>query len=434
MQGQEIHIDGDCNCGERRPRGKEPRGRHLALPQVMRSSVTPTSTPMPVSSSSGSNKGTGTALRDLLSSVAQQVESHLSPSPGSQHGFKVGRRRSRIRSWIVHGDKDKDKDKGDDGGDNSLHFTDTSSDDDFARVNDDDDVGGDNASSNSVSHAGKKKRRDEVHNHHPNPNPTQTQIQINTQNARSILATNKANKMHMLPDEIREEETVDMLTGLMGDGFDREVARRILRKYDGNVDKAAGALIEGERGEELVGSVPLAAPGQVQNQPWSTVGTGGGSSWAVPVGMGTGTGTTQMQMPQTRVDAAPSALAGRPNTPIIDLTLDDDPDLQRAMQESMSTLHASGSQSQMQAYAPSYTQTQSQSLSQVYAPSQGQGQTTSQMQAQSQPEGPVFGPSERPPDPNWAVVPSHVRWFPVSFRVHCVCLFFLSFFLWGWRR
>ncbi|KAG8215977.1 hypothetical protein J3R82DRAFT_7960 [Butyriboletus roseoflavus] len=372
---------------------------------------------MPVGSSPGSNKGTGTALRDLLSSVAQQVESHLSPSHGgSQHG-RVGRRRSRIRSWIVHGgdkDKIKDKDKGDDVGDNPLHFTDTS-DDDFASIDEDHDGGGvDNTRLNHVSQAGKKKRRDEVYNHpNPNPNLSLNSNSNQTQNARSTLTTNKANKMHLLPDEIREEETVDMLTSLMGDGFDREVTRRILRKYDGNVDKAAGALIEGERGEELVGSVPLATSGQVQNQAWSAVGTagGGGSNWAVHVGTGTGTAATQMQtpsqIPQARIDAAPSALTGRPNTPIIDLTLDDDPDLQRAMQESMNTLHASGSQSQMQVYAPSYTQTQSQSLSQVYAPSQGQGQTTSQMQVQSQPEGPVFGPSERPPDPNWAVVPSH---------------------------
>ncbi|KAF8553500.1 hypothetical protein OG21DRAFT_1597694 [Imleria badia] len=168
--------------------------------------------------------------------------------------------------------------------------------------------------------------------------------------------------MHMLPDEIREEETVDMLTGLMGEGFDREVARRILRKYDGNVDKAAGALVEGERGEELIGHAP--GPGQIQSQGWPAI-QGAGSSASSWSAAGPQTQTqTQTQTPSTQT----SGCVGRPSTPVIDLTLDDDPDLQRAMQESMNM---------------------------------------SQSQMQSQPERPVFGPSERPPDPNWAIVPSH---------------------------
>jgi hypothetical protein len=303
----------------------------------------------------GSMKSTGGALRDLLSSVAQQVESHLHPSsptpPGSRHGGRGRRRPSRIRSWIGH-DKDKE-------GDNSLHFTD-SSDDEFHVA--DEHISGDGAG----SHKKKDTRRHEDEDEDKGVALTPAQDDAT---------------MHMLPDEIREEETVDMLTGLMGDGFDREVARRILRRYDGNVDKAAGALLEGERGEELVGPAPA-----IQSA------GGGASSWSA--------GPTQIQTStsQTRLEA-PSALAGRPNTPI-DLTLDDDPDLQRAMQASMSTLH-SESQSQMQ----------------VYAPSQGQGQTPDlTMQAQSQPDQPVFGPSERPPDPNWAIVPSHVRCFP--FGVH----------------
>ncbi|KAG6372901.1 hypothetical protein JVT61DRAFT_7341 [Boletus reticuloceps] len=326
-------------------------------------------------------KSTGGGLRDLLSSVAQQVESHLHPSlspVGGRRG-QVGRRRSRIRSWITH-DKDKNRardkeDEGDsnrsDGGDNSLHFTDTSS-DDFSVV---DDI--------STHNKRKNKYRHEVFS----PNDDQNQAQHKT-------------KMHMLPDEIKEEETVDMLTGLMGEGFDREVTRRILRKYDGNVDKAAGALLEGERGEELIGHTP--GPGQIQSQGWPAIQGAGpsASSWSAGPAQ---TQTPSSQTSQTRLDSS-SALGGRPNTPVIDLTLDDDPDLQRAVQESMSTLH-SGSQSQMQVYAPSYTQAQlqTQSLSQAYTPSQGQGQPN-HMQAQSQP---VFGPSERPSDPNWAIVPSH---------------------------
>ncbi|KAF8839694.1 hypothetical protein BDN67DRAFT_737341 [Paxillus ammoniavirescens] len=126
-----------------------------------------------------------------------------------------------------------------------------------------------------------------------------------------------------------EEETVDMLVGLMGGDFDREVARRILRKYEGDIDKTAGALLEGERGEDLPPTL---------------------LSWR-----------TNSQMDISQPQPLPPAV--RPNTPI-DLTGDDDPDLQRAMQESIITI-------------------------------------------QPQPEGPKFGPSERPADPNWAVVPSH---------------------------
>ncbi|KAF9242275.1 hypothetical protein BU15DRAFT_44007 [Melanogaster broomeanus] len=137
--------------------------------------------------------------------------------------------------------------------------------------------------------------------------------------------------MHVLPDAAKEEETVDVLISVMGEDFDREVARRILRKYDGNIEKAAGALLEGERGEEPPPSI---------------------SSWR---------SNSQLDISQPQ----PLPPAVRPNTPVIDLTVEDDADLQRAMQESRNTI-------------------------------------------QPQPEGPKFGPSERPPDPNWAVVPSHV--------------------------
>ena len=363
-----------------------------------------------VGGSGGSMKsGTGGALRDLLSSVAQQVESHLHPSSTSssspRHGH-VGRRPSRIRSWIGH-DRDKDKDKqggltrsrSEDGGDNSLHFTDTS-DDEFHLADDRLSLRSSRKTTKNKEKA-KERRRDEAHeNANANANANLSVV-IN------VEQDSGGAKMHMLPDEIREEETVDTLTGLMGDGFDREVARRILRKYGGDVEKAAGALIEGERGEELVGSLPATQSAGASASTWSAGPTQSQSQTQ-----------TQTSTPQTRLDAPSAALAGRPNTPVIDLTLDDDPDLQRAMQESMSTLH-SGSQSQMQAYAPSYAQAQAQlqaqSLAQMYAPSQGQGQGQTTNQAQSQPERPVFGPSERPPDPNWAVVPSHVRRFPFVF-------------------
>jgi hypothetical protein len=46
-----------------------------------------------------------------------------------------------------------------------------------------------------------------------------------------------------------EQESVDTLTAMMG-ASDPEVARRVLRKYDGDVQKAATAILEGDRGEE----------------------------------------------------------------------------------------------------------------------------------------------------------------------------------------
>ena len=354
----------------------------------------------------------GGALRDLLSSVAQQVESHLHPSSlSSSSGSRHGRRSSRIRSWIAH-DRDRDKDgldqsRSDDGGDTrSLHFTD-SSDDDFEFVDASDTIG-------YTRNVDKDKRQKNVGN--KNKDPNQTQHPRPRSHRLSATAWSRhdskddVRKMHMLPDDIKEEETVDMLTSLMGDGFDREVARRILRKYDGNVDKAAGALVEGERGEELIGHA-APGPGQIQSQGWPAIqqsssasvgGGGAGSSTAGWSGAVTGTQT------QTRGDAS-SGIGGRPNTPVIDLTNDEDTDLQRAVQESMSSLHA-GSQSQTQAYAPSYAPSQlQQSYSQTYAPAKGQSQEPGPMQTQTQtPERPVFGPSERPSDPNWAIVPSHV--------------------------
>ncbi|KIJ59889.1 hypothetical protein HYDPIDRAFT_99805 [Hydnomerulius pinastri MD-312] len=136
--------------------------------------------------------------------------------------------------------------------------------------------------------------------------------------------------MHVLPDEQKEGESVEMLMGVMGDDFDRDVARRVLRKYDGDVEKAASALLEGERGEEVQAPV---------------------SDWR---------SNSQMDISQPQ----PLPPTVRTNTPVIDLTRDDDADLRRAMQESINTI-------------------------------------------QPQPEGPQFGPSNRPPDANWAMVPSH---------------------------
>ncbi|KAH7882908.1 hypothetical protein F5I97DRAFT_1930528 [Phlebopus sp. FC_14] len=147
--------------------------------------------------------------------------------------------------------------------------------------------------------------------------------------------------MQLFPEEVKESESIDMLTSLMGGDFDREVARRILRKYNGDMQKAASAMLEGERGEDPVSQ----------------------SSWASTSG-------SQMTMDTTAVGGIGSSSnqvrppSARPATPVIDLTQEEDVDLQRAMKESMSTI-------------------------------------------QSQPSGMQFGPSERQPDPNWAIVPSH---------------------------
>ncbi|OJA16555.1 hypothetical protein AZE42_00636 [Rhizopogon vesiculosus] len=127
-------------------------------------------------------------------------------------------------------------------------------------------------------------------------------------------------------DEVKESETIDMLIAVMDGGVDRDVARRVLRKFDGDVEKAASAMIEGDRGEETQSSL-----------------------W---------TSSSQMEISQPRPLIPP-----RPNSPInIDLTGDDNDEFSRALRASLET--ASN-------------------------------------------EGPKFGPSERPPDANWAMVPSN---------------------------
>jgi hypothetical protein len=46
-----------------------------------------------------------------------------------------------------------------------------------------------------------------------------------------------------------EEENVTFLTSMMGDG-DPEVARRVLRKHNGDMQKAATSILEGDTGAE----------------------------------------------------------------------------------------------------------------------------------------------------------------------------------------
>ncbi|KAG2134094.1 hypothetical protein DEU56DRAFT_950266 [Suillus clintonianus] len=130
-------------------------------------------------------------------------------------------------------------------------------------------------------------------------------------------------------DEAKESNNIELLITLMDGGVDHEVARRVLRKFDGDVEKAGSAMIEGDRGEET------------------------SSLW---------TSHSQMEVIQPRPLPPPAV---RPNSPInIDLTADDEhnDELSRALKASL--------------------------------------ETASQ-------EGPKFGPSERPPDANWAMVPSN---------------------------
>ena len=49
--------------------------------------------------------------------------------------------------------------------------------------------------------------------------------------------------------EVNEEEKVTFLTSMMGDG-DPEIARRVLRKHNGDMQKAATSILEGDTGVE----------------------------------------------------------------------------------------------------------------------------------------------------------------------------------------
>ena len=49
--------------------------------------------------------------------------------------------------------------------------------------------------------------------------------------------------------EVNDEEKVTFLTSMMGDG-DPEIARRVLRKHNGDMQKAATSILEGDTGVE----------------------------------------------------------------------------------------------------------------------------------------------------------------------------------------
>ncbi|KAI0038627.1 hypothetical protein FA95DRAFT_1194206 [Auriscalpium vulgare] len=48
--------------------------------------------------------------------------------------------------------------------------------------------------------------------------------------------------------QVQEEENITLLTSMMGD-VDPDVVRRVLRKHNGDVQKAASSLLEGDTAE-----------------------------------------------------------------------------------------------------------------------------------------------------------------------------------------
>jgi hypothetical protein len=155
--------------------------------------------------------------------------------------------------------------------------------------------------------------------------------------------------------DVKEDESVTILTSMMGDG-DPEIARRVLRKHNGDMQKAATSILEGDTGAE---------------DSWPT---DFGNLLDVPASV-----AEPSTPPRKRTDVLPpvrtliALIASKPerDKSIIDLTGgDENAELRRAVEASLST---SG-------YGPS--------------PSQ-------------------FRPSQRAPDPNWAMVPSNVcfSWF-----------------------
>jgi hypothetical protein len=112
----------------------------------------------------------------------------------------------------------------------------------------------------------------------------------------------------LTPQEERQEsDDVELLAGMMGGDFGLEEARRVLRKHKGNVQKAAEAILMGDRGEEV------------------------SASW----------NTSQTSQDTVHADSASSSGVSQANqassSTVIDLTSDDD-DMSRALQMSMETI------------------------------------------------------------------------------------------------
>jgi Ubiquitin interaction motif len=115
----------------------------------------------------------------------------------------------------------------------------------------------------------------------------------------------------LTPQDVLKQESADveLLAGMMGGDFELEDARRVLRKHKGNVQKAADAILGGDRGEDT-STWWHRNPAQTSNE----------SIHADP--------TTSSSVSQ-----APQASSSK----VIDLTASDDEDMSRALQMSMET-------------------------------------------------------------------------------------------------
>ena len=106
--------------------------------------------------------------------------------------------------------------------------------------------------------------------------------------------------MQSPPDDLLDQGNIDFLASMMGGDLDQEVARKVLWKHNGNLEKAADAILQGDRGEDM---------------------------WLSAVSTHN-TGST----------ISPSQIPPAPTTRTIDLT--EDEDMNRAFQLSMEPLDA----------------------------------------------------------------------------------------------
>ncbi|PFH51189.1 hypothetical protein AMATHDRAFT_59718 [Amanita thiersii Skay4041] len=105
--------------------------------------------------------------------------------------------------------------------------------------------------------------------------------------------------MQLSEDELRaEQDNIQFLASMMGGDLDPEVARQVLRKHNGNVEKAADAILQGDRGED--------------------------NMW--------------LSSQNTGSTISPSQIPPAPTARVIDLTEDDD--MNRALQLSIETSHS----------------------------------------------------------------------------------------------
>jgi hypothetical protein len=108
-------------------------------------------------------------------------------------------------------------------------------------------------------------------------------------------------------EEQSESDGVELLAGMMGGDLGPEEARRVLRKHRGNVQKAAEAILGGDRGDDV------------------------STSWNPP--------QTSQETIHTDIASSSgiSSAAQASSSNVIDLTSDDD-DMSRALQMSMETI------------------------------------------------------------------------------------------------